>query len=211
MKLIFLDIDDVLNDKDTPNVEHGISFLPSKLRRDIDPKKVELVNRIMDGAGGPDEVKFIASTSWRRFYGGTGVQELLAAKGFRGEIVGETPIKMSLYDRQSEIALWFDLGMPDEERDEPLPTHFLILDDKPMKGHWKRHALKTIEDRGLDERYVAMGINILMTRPAADTYAKLRAAAAREERRVDAMIERIGKRAKERAAAELEKGKLPGW
>lgn len=203
MKLIFLDIDDVLNDKNTPLMPHP--RIPERQMLGIDPRKVALLNRIMDQAGGPQEVEFIASTGWRAFYSDEQLQGLLDDKGFQGRIVGRTPLKMSFIPRQGEISMWFNLDCDRDERDIPLPSAFLILDDEPMKGPWKRHAVKTTTDRGLNTAHVAMGVNILNTRPAAETYAILDAQRRREERSMDRMIERIGQRAKARADAELAK------
>lgn len=201
MKLIFLDFDDVLNDKHTPLMTHPA--MPDRQVLGIDPFKVELVNTIMSRAGGPDEVKFVASTSWRRWYSNQQLQALLAEKGFGGEIIDQTPLTMSFLAREGEISLWFDLNTDRSHMEVPLPEYFLVLDNEPMRGHWKRHAVKTTQDLGLNRAHVAMGVNILNTRPAKETYAKIRAHYAREEAQMDRYLERIGQRARARAAAEV--------
>lgn len=104
MKIIFLDIDGVLN--------HQAYYESDRWDKnggrdsDIDPKCVEYLNMIISDTG----AKVVISSTWRIGRTVEQLQEALNKKGFKGEIVGFTP-RLAFKDiasipRGVEIDLW---------------------------------------------------------------------------------------------------------
>lgn len=103
MKVLFLDIDGVLNWDGT--TERCGRYLG------IDPAMVARFNRIIDAH--PD-VKIVISSTWRRcdmpLDAYKNFDELIAylkSQGLRGDIIGKTPFKMGYIARGEEIKMWF--------------------------------------------------------------------------------------------------------
>lgn len=123
MKVLFLDVDGVLN---TPNTirEYGRDY--------INPMKVELLNRLGGG------ISVVISSSWRIMEGEAKTRQFLLDAGLKLPIVGFTPdletedswdntFAESLESvRRKEIETWLHehVGV----------THFAILDDMPIPG-----------------------------------------------------------------------------
>lgn len=87
MKLIFLDIDGVLNWLGTEDRVGGFIGL--------DPTRIAQFNRIIDAH--PD-AKIVVSSTWRKgmagiYEGLEGLKKLLADRGLKGEIIGATPVR----------------------------------------------------------------------------------------------------------------------
>jgi len=145
MKIIFLDIDGVLN--------HQIWFekqCESKKQIDteeqyeasmIDPKSVELLNKIIADTN----AKVVISSSWRKTHTAEEIQALLDSKGFKGEIIGLTPVLYftGLKDynysvpRGNEIKAWLEtnkgiLG------DKISKIKYVIFDDDSDMLLWQR-------------------------------------------------------------------------
>lgn len=84
MKVIFLDIDGVLNTWSfIANLPASASYQDA-----IDPEAVARLNRIVEVSG----AKVVISSSWRRKHTSKDMQELLDAQGFRGEVIGRTGV-----------------------------------------------------------------------------------------------------------------------
>lgn len=120
MKVLFLDIDGVLNWAGTQERYNGFIGL--------DPSRIARFNRIIEAH--PD-VKIVISSTWRKTAsfiedGFDGLVKLLADNGLKGEIIGHTIITFSHMPRGSEIRDWLEDYQ--EENDGQLPT-FVILDD----------------------------------------------------------------------------------
>ncbi len=83
MKVVFLDFDGVLNsyaDLDAPRAPGaGVFNLGA----------VERLNTIVARTG----AQVVVSSTWRERYSLAGLQELLATSGFRGEVIGCTPVR----------------------------------------------------------------------------------------------------------------------
>ena len=130
MKVIFLDIDGVLNHRDTKDRIGGYIGL--------NPGMIKRFNRII--AAHPD-VKIVVSSTWRHSFS-HGVYEnfgqlveLLKSRGVEGEIIGHTPFPpdeppsggwMALgatahLTRGAEIRLYL--------KDHPEVTNYIVLDD----------------------------------------------------------------------------------
>ncbi len=95
MKVIFLDIDGVLNSENMLNRlddEHRAlgSHDPCEcyaIKRMMDLPLVQRLNQIIAATG----AKVVISSSWRLFVGAEAVAEILVARGFIGEVIGQTP------------------------------------------------------------------------------------------------------------------------
>ncbi len=126
MKLLFLDIDGVLNNR---------SFLSAMFlgqNRDeqinhLDPAAIEHLNRIVDETS----CLVVLSSAWRMFGLGQ-VQRWLRARGYRHRLMHQTPMKISGI-RGHEIDLYLK-NLSDQ------PESFCILDDSrdiyPHEENW---------------------------------------------------------------------------
>lgn len=98
MRIIFLDIDGVLNSSnwlqerklEDPERLAGWDDLSRAARREvesIDPNAVALLNRIIYDTG----ALVVISSSWRNSVPLTVIDEVLCFRGFKGHIIGATP------------------------------------------------------------------------------------------------------------------------
>jgi hypothetical protein len=126
MRIIFLDIDGVLNSEEDPDFSKEL-FNPV----DINPKFIKRLNKIIEDTG----ANVVISSSWRRSDYGTGLMGLtidelragLKGRGFTGQIVSVTPhlyrtFDGKMKDRTDEIQKWLDDCEYEIES-------FVILDD----------------------------------------------------------------------------------
>lgn len=130
MKIIFLDIDGVLNWAGTEDRIGGFVGLCQE--------RIARLNKITDAV--PD-AKIVISSTWRRsFFAGVyedfeGLIKLLHARGVKGDIIGKTPYGYGYRGRGNEIREWID----DMETDFPGQTleEYVVLDDSTdcMEGH----------------------------------------------------------------------------
>lgn len=144
MKVVFLDVDGVLNsaaylyaaERAWPE---GTPFEGNQ-HLELDPPAVARLNRIVRESG----AKVVISSSWR--FGNTPaeMQEILRRRGFEGEVVGDTPRDGHGAVRGLEIQAWLD-GHPGVES-------FVILDDDSDMAHLApRHVRTRFSDGLLDE------------------------------------------------------------
>lgn len=138
MKVLFLDIDGVLNSelyyksrlKNKLNFKFfkffGLKKLyhwlidahnkESWLLSQIDEICVKLLNHVVEETG----CKIVISSTWRKTNGGWKyLQTLLEKKGFIGEVIGETPVLWT--ERGKEILDWISKT--------PSVTNYVIVDD----------------------------------------------------------------------------------
>ena len=145
MKIIFLDIDGVLN--------HQIWFEKwhkSEKRTDteeqyndsmIDPESVDLLNKIIADT----DAKVVISSSWRKNNTIESMQTLLDKKGFKGEIIGLTPVLYftGLKDyhysvpRGNEIKAWLEINKG-ILGDKMSKVKYVIFDDDSDMLLWQR-------------------------------------------------------------------------
>ena len=160
MKVIFLDIDGVLNSteflKQNPNAK---GFTAEQ----IDPEAVARLDKIVRATG----AKIVISSSWRHSVGVSKMQHILWSKGlstFRN-IIDRTPINMD--NRGQEIQDWLEL---DPERERVDPNHepieaFAILDDNnDMLPDQQDHMVHTNGEIGLTDDDVVEAISVLRLR-----------------------------------------------
>lgn len=80
MKIIFLDIDGVLNNTSTTDKIGRYRGLEDSL--------IQRFNRIIEAV---PETKIVISSSWRRFHTLPELTEILRSRGLKGDIIGTTP------------------------------------------------------------------------------------------------------------------------
>lgn len=154
--ILFLDIDGVLN------TNHYLKYGddsedPDGLTSDqaqIDPKKVELLNKIVLTTG----CDVVVSSSWRLTNKLADIRGILKSRGFKGKIVGKTPIVPSVKIRGEEIQAWLDsrasLGIRVE--------NFIILEDEEEMGLLESRTIRTTTDQGLTDYQANRAIQLLL-------------------------------------------------
>jgi hypothetical protein len=142
MRVIFLDIDGVLNSSEFMYSETRPGY-PRRRRwpeEHLDPEKIELLNQIIDKTG----AVCVLSSSWRILIQPHELEEVMAAMGFRGKIIDRTG---SCGGRGKEVRDWL-LEHPEVER-------FVILDDDSQDmDPLKEHLVRTSWDGGLEGKHV---------------------------------------------------------
>jgi hypothetical protein len=152
MKILFLDIDGVLNShafwrrlKDEKKIiqDHKLDLLA-----------IERLNQITDETG----AKIVVSSTWRLPYVWNKQLDMLVTRlqksGIKGEIIGMTPDHQKQYGRGGEIQDWMDhCGLQIDS--------FVILDDDSDMDHLMDHLVKTQFSDGLQELHVEAAIRIL--------------------------------------------------
>ena len=152
-RIIFLDIDGVLNtkwwytqmDRNTPKDQYGYAF---------DPRAVANLKRIMDET----EAEIVISSSWKSF-GFSELEEMWNERGLPGKLIGVTPNSVSdemLLDADIDnIELFHIRG---EEIKEWLTkhgkqvSHYAIIDDMDnMLSEQQSHFVHTNPEVGITE------------------------------------------------------------
>jgi hypothetical protein len=157
MKILFLDIDGVLNSAQffKRNSQSSVLTVPKEPYPDghIDPDAVAVLNEIVRETG----CRIVISSTWRRHNSLEAIRRLLARKGFefQDSIIDVTPRFNSI--RGAEIGAW-------------LATHSVwshaILDDDADMGKQMPHLVKTDWQQGLTLIEAALVINMLNGVPA---------------------------------------------
>lgn len=126
MKIVFLDIDGVVNSEDfmlREPPDHTISMRDDEWWAVmLDPKGIELFNGLLERTG----AKVVISSSWRHMNEPEDMQRILATRGFTGEVIGAIP-KRGGVCRGDRIKLWLDSTHHEVES-------FTILDDDDDMG-----------------------------------------------------------------------------
>lgn len=148
MKVLFLDVDGVLN-------HHG-TFKEQKIVLCLDDK---CLDRLVEITTAVPDVKIVLSSTWRRSREAKAVvTKALRNRGLR--IFDSTPIKFSLHSRGAEIRLWMAYHQ-DENPDDEI-THFAILDDdSDFDEAQQKHVVHTSMKAGLTDRHVDKAIKLL--------------------------------------------------
>ena len=144
MKIIFLDIDGVLNheafyrERFENRYEKGAIEHPYS---EIDPKCTEHLNILCQDTG----AKVVISSTWRHS-GLDYCKDVLEFHGFRGEIIDITPsLRGNDYIRGNEILKW----IKDNEKLIGQPyynfTEYVILDDDSDMLYWQRNNFLLID------------------------------------------------------------------
>ncbi len=143
MKVIFLDIDGVLNheafykERFEKRYEEGAIGHPYS---EIDPKSVANLNNLIKDT----DAKIVISSTWRHS-GLDYCKDVLEFHGFKGEIIGITPTcRYEMCLRGNEIHQWID-----DNRKLVGPyyefTEYVILDDDSDMLYWQRNNFLLID------------------------------------------------------------------
>lgn len=152
MKLIFLDVDGVLNHEQYYQRVRGgkkIIRLPDEAphgAEDIDPESVKALNFIIEKTG----AKVVFSSSWRTSHTIESITEVLDYRGFKGEVISMTP---KLYfqpeygysvPRGCEIKAWMETNK-DKLNNKMSRVPYVILDDDSDMMYWQRNNFLHID------------------------------------------------------------------
>ena len=168
MKILFLDIDGVLNSdvymasdeyynacKDAGIKNHKSYEVVTKAHHlHIDPAGVKLLNDLIAKSG----VKVVLSSTWRIRYSLEEMNEMLKGRGATFEVTDKTPAKMSYRQRQGDIREYLQ-DLKDEEGIEP--EAFVILDDMEEFPAMQDHFVHTPEETGITQEHVEKALKIL--------------------------------------------------
>jgi histidinol phosphatase-like enzyme len=154
MKVIFLDIDGVLNSGNyvkNPNIDFDDPAYQ------IDPEAVVRLNKITDATG----AKIVVSSTWRNAFREhptpvPALQECLQSYKITGEVIDMTVDKPNAIRnrRGKEIQVWLDTHYSEIEK-------FVIIDDDVDMGRLRSHQVKTLFEDGLQDSHVERIIEIL--------------------------------------------------
>lgn len=156
MRVLFLDFDGVINNSRTwsefNRESDGVFVIPTA------PECIERLNRLIAETG----ARVVISSSWRNFASWDNLAPALAARGFVGEVIGETPNLVNepvwlerwrtregapfTYERMErgwEIREWIAA--------HPDVTEFAILDDCSDMAELKPWLVHTDAEIGLDD------------------------------------------------------------
>lgn len=152
MKIIFLDIDGVLNSGDFLWTDEHQKLDKSKNENWFDPAAVARLNRIIEATG----AECVLSSTWRILHTIEEVEGFMKAAGFVGELVGKTPGGGGV--RGPQIQEWLDMirRWVLEEVDS-----FVILDDDSDMLHLMPHLVHTSFQHGLQDEHVERAIKML--------------------------------------------------
>jgi hypothetical protein len=148
MKIIFLDIDGVLNSRKW--AEAHIEQHPSDhrfMREKLDKDAVARVQKIIDATG----AKVVISSTWRILNSLESIKKILSDHGLRGDVIGVTP--QQCLNRGSEIQEWLTEHAPIDS--------FVILDDDDDMAHLMDRLVDTSFETGLQDEHVEQAIQLL--------------------------------------------------
>ena len=151
MKIIFLDIDGVLNSgKYISRI--GIDFDDPK--NQIDSEAVQRLNVIIEKTKGA----IVISSTWRLSFKNDlpKLQNCMLSYGILGNVIGATPEKNSTRNRRGkEIQAWLD-----ENRHLNIDNYVIVDDDRDMGKLIHRAVFTKFED-GLLDHHVELIVGIL--------------------------------------------------
>ena len=145
MKIIFLDIDGVLNHQlwfeNWLNYKKENNITERDERRWFDPRCIDLLNSITDET----DAKIVVSSSWRRGKSIKDLQNLLKSVGVTGDVISKTPrltfegLEDYTYSvpRGCEIKAWLETNK-DILSVKMSKVKYVILDDDSDMLYWQR-------------------------------------------------------------------------
>lgn len=174
MKVVFLDVDGVLNNLNYA-MEIGKGIAENKLILKENPKKgMSMINKLYPHVGNtydyfdPDSVKafnaimektdamVVVSSAWRKMHTLDELREHFLKNGMKCEdrVIDITPRNLKgIWHRGGEIDHWL--------KEHPEVTHFVILDDNSDMGDHMPRLVQTTFEEGLQEFHLDMIFDIL--------------------------------------------------
>ena len=159
MKVLFLDIDDVLNCLETTDVilkpdgtPHWVPNIKPKVAwLGVDESRVEFIRNIVRRT----KCKIVLSTSWRTDEISTAYLKKRLGEDTASQIVGSTLDSSGAYTRAGEIEEWIKI--------HPEVTKFVILDNSEWDDleRFGRSFVQTVTHKGMTEEHMNKVIEIL--------------------------------------------------
>ena len=163
MKVVFLDIDGVLNtgwwytqmDRNTPKDKYGYAFAPNAVAN---------LKKIIDETG----ADIVISSSWKSF-GLSELEEMWKDRGLPGKLIGITPNSVSdemlLYADLDHMELFSIRGMEIKEwlsKNGKRVSNYVIIDDiNNMLPEQKSYFVQTNPEIGINNKDTERAISIL--------------------------------------------------
>ena len=143
MKIIFLDIDGVLNNSRCWGNRPAIKA--------FDKECIIAFNEIIDAT----KARIVISSSWRNLFTYDSLCDILRKVGVKGAILDVTPTVSIHRHRGAEIKAWLDTKL------WPEINSFIILDDEADMEDLKDHLLQTDSYTGLTSNMAVIAIERL--------------------------------------------------
>lgn len=152
IKIIFLDIDGVLNSWDSRKVNIELSKHPEHYCDMPSRPMIDNLNHIIDDT----DAYIVISSTWRLLCGHTGMDYILYLCGVRPDrVIGITPNTKMGGNRGLDIQTWMD------EHPNTAIESFVILDDNSDMGELLPFLVLTDPDKGLTKKDAIKAIKIL--------------------------------------------------
>jgi hypothetical protein len=164
MRIVFLDIDGVLNSVDwfkrrDPAVrKERDGSDESYAMCQIDDLAIGQLNRLVAETG----AKMVISSTWRKYWSQEAILGMLRLRGFTGEVIGMT---LDLWSRKmEEVAVWREVGRGLEIQawmeDHPGTESFVILDDDSDMGLLRPRLTHVANESGLCASHVEEAVRL---------------------------------------------------
>lgn len=153
MKIIFLDIDGVLNSRQWMEEFHAQHPTEHRFMQErFDEKAVARLQRLVEAT----DAKIVISSTWRLLHSLSDIRGLLNQHGFKGDVIDKTP-RIPDGVRGGEIETWLSqrnsfLGDVDS---------FVILDDDDDMEPLMDKLVQTNFEFGLQDEHVEKAIEML--------------------------------------------------
>ncbi len=152
MKIIFLDIDGVLNSDAWFTKLSENKMIYFSVVRDLDKDAVKILNRIIKESG----AKIVISSSWRLMFTLDEIKTVLKDNGFEfvNEIIDITPKRHTFPSRRgNEIQEWITVNQ--------FKGPFVIIDDDGDMEHLMDRLVQTSWSHGLKEEHIPKCLKLL--------------------------------------------------
>jgi len=149
MKIVFLDIDGVLNNLASLRFPRTRVKCSNHSYSAAHPACVKAVNHVIASTG----ARIVVSSTWR----GIGLKvlfEIFHAWGITGMTIGTTPLFDYGFERGDEIANWL--------KNNPDVDSFVILDDGDDMGALKERLVQTNYEIGLTQKDAERAVKMLV-------------------------------------------------
>lgn len=148
VKVLFLDIDGVLNSHEYLYVQRTEAFRCEDLAAQIDPAAVERLNDIIARTG----CEVVLSSVWRLNRGLMKTWRALLVHGFKYRIIDSTPADCNGY-RGKQILSWLT--------DHPEVAQYAVVDDSDDMDGVRDRLVQTTFRHGLQDEHVDRLVELL--------------------------------------------------